>query len=52
MQQIADVTENGYRQVLQAGLATVQSSPPPTETTQNEWPSELIDTYLQQESIG
>ena len=50
--QIANKTENGCRQVFQAGLDTIRGCPPPNENTILEWPVELQEAYRNQTTIG
>ena len=45
-------TETGCCQVFLAGLDTIHGHPPPSRATREDWPSELREAYIEQESIG
>ena len=52
LKDIADVTASGSCQVFQAGLSTALGNPPPSEQTQEEWPSQVRRVYQAQSDIG
>ena len=50
--EIGEITNEGCKQVFQAGLASIFGDSHPPESTWTEWPRQLQDVYHEQKEIG